>query len=125
MDSLARSQIRIDASLTSARSLAASLSYTVATHRHCLILLKNRSIRLRARYRYRLKRIGSFRFRFVGNSDSLPNEVFELQRGAKQRLELFGRRAARRCGVGMVRHRPRHCSGDVLLPESHLAKRPR
>jgi hypothetical protein len=37
VDSLARSQIRIDASLMNARKLAASLSYRVATRRHCLI----------------------------------------------------------------------------------------
>src|SRR6266567_2337260 len=46
--------------------LAASLSYRVATRRHCLILLKKRSIKLRARYRYGLKQIGSLRFRFGG-----------------------------------------------------------
>src|SRR6201984_2066929 len=34
--------------------------------RYCLILLKNRSIKLRARYRYGLKQIGSLRFRFCG-----------------------------------------------------------
>jgi hypothetical protein len=42
------------------------LSYRVATRRHCLILLKNRSIKLRARYKYGLKQIGSLRFRFGG-----------------------------------------------------------
>ena len=42
------------------------MSYRVATRRHCLILLKNRSIKFRARYRYGLKQIGSFRFRFGG-----------------------------------------------------------
>jgi DNA-binding SARP family transcriptional activator len=42
------------------------LSYRVATRRHCLILLKNRSIKFRARYRYGLKQIGSLRFRFGG-----------------------------------------------------------
>jgi hypothetical protein len=36
----------IDASWTKARQLAASLSYRVATRRHCLILLKNRPTRL-------------------------------------------------------------------------------
>jgi len=40
--SLARSQMRIDASLMKARKLATSLSYRVAVGRHCLILLKNR-----------------------------------------------------------------------------------
>jgi hypothetical protein len=50
-----------------ARWSAASLSYLVATRRHCLILLKNRSIKLRARYRCRLKQIGSLRCRFGGN----------------------------------------------------------
>src|SRR5271154_6267403 len=44
----------------------ASLSYRVATRRHCLILLKKRSTKLRARYRYGLKQIGSLRFRFGG-----------------------------------------------------------
>jgi uncharacterized membrane protein HdeD (DUF308 family) len=43
-----------------------SLSYRVATRRHCLILLKNRSIKFRARYRSGLKQIGSLRFRFGG-----------------------------------------------------------
>jgi hypothetical protein len=56
--SLARSQMRMDASLMNARELAASLSHRVATRRHCLILLRNRSIKLRARYRYGLKQIG-------------------------------------------------------------------
>lgn len=59
--------MRIDASLMKARKLAASLSYRVATRRHCLILLKNRSIKLRARYRYALKRIGFLRLRFGGD----------------------------------------------------------
>jgi hypothetical protein len=40
---------RIDASLMNATELAANLSYRVARRRHCLILLKNRSIELRAR----------------------------------------------------------------------------
>src|ERR1700722_9296749 len=72
MDSLARSQIRIDASLIKAKQLAASLSYRVATRRHCLILLKNRSIKLRARYRKGLKQIGSFRFLFGGMFAQAP-----------------------------------------------------
>src|SRR6266700_3437626 len=58
--------MRIEACLIKARSLAASLSYRVATRRHCLILLKNRSIKFRARYRYGLKQIGSLRLRFGG-----------------------------------------------------------
>src|SRR3981081_1940943 len=33
---------------------------------HCLILLKKRSTKLRARYRYGLKQIGALRFRFGG-----------------------------------------------------------
>jgi hypothetical protein len=54
------------ASLMNAREFAASLSYRVATRRHCLILLKTRSAKLRARHRYGLKQIGSLRFRFGG-----------------------------------------------------------
>ncbi len=38
-----------------ARSLAASLSYRVATRRHCLILLKNRSIKLARAVQIRAK----------------------------------------------------------------------
>src|SRR6267154_3546394 len=55
------------ASLMKARLFAASLSYRVATRRHCLILLKKRSTKLRARYRYGLKQIGSLRFRLGWN----------------------------------------------------------
>ena len=40
-----------------------TLSQRVATCRHCLILLKNRSTKLRARERHGLKQIGSLRFR--------------------------------------------------------------
>ena len=43
--------------------MAASLSYRVVTRRHCLILLKSRSTKLRAGYRYGLKQIASLRFR--------------------------------------------------------------
>jgi hypothetical protein len=34
--------------------LAGSPSYRVATRRHCLIVFKNRSTKLRARYRYEI-----------------------------------------------------------------------
>jgi len=54
VDSIARSQIRIDASLTNAKQLAASLSDRVAIRRTCLIVLKEpfdqvaRAIQIRA-----------------------------------------------------------------------------
>ena len=60
-DSFAHSQIRIDASLMTARQFAASSSYRVATRRHCWILLKNRSTGWRLRHRYGLKQIRSLR----------------------------------------------------------------
>ena len=43
MDSIDRSQIRTEASLTKAKKLAPSLSYRVAMRRNCFSLLKKRS----------------------------------------------------------------------------------
>jgi hypothetical protein len=63
---------RIDASLITARSLATRLSYRIAPRRHCLILLKNRSIGFLARYRYGRKPIGSLRFRFGAVQSCFP-----------------------------------------------------
>jgi hypothetical protein len=42
------------------------------TRRHCLILLENGSIKLRARYGFGLKQLGPLRFRFGGTFAHAP-----------------------------------------------------
>jgi len=84
--------------------------------RHCLILLKNRSIKLRARHKLRLKQTGSLRFRFRGMLAHAPCLLasalrpcgfgFLYSRGQGQSHRHFG------AGQGSYRSSPR--TGRIL-----------
>lgn len=87
MDRLARSLIRMDARLTIARWLAASLSYRVATRPYCLIVLKNRSIKFRTRCRWGQSRSGPCNFVSAARSRAAVGGLS---------AEYFGNEIARR-----------------------------
>ena len=82
--------------------MAASLPYRVAMRLHCLILLKNRSTRLRARYKLGLKQIGSCRL-------SLSDNTVYFVRGSERRKPVRDRR---RYPIGL----------DAEIGENHLRR---
>src|SRR6266404_293258 len=106
--------------------MVASLSYRVATRRHCLILLKNRSIKLRARYRYGLKQMGSLRFRFGGMLAHAPcwRASSLIQSASYPRSAgnvVCGGNAPRRCPfIGAKRKSSALCEYFAFGPETDM-----